>query len=875
MTQRPPTPFPPGQSSEDDVGFDLDAPDRETESTGMVATPARAFSGVSEPSSSYPAGGLSWRWRSTLSAFALGTLPVLAIGASLYGMGRSILPQWLNGADREAPATQAALVRTLAQQRRWLEGLSLGTGAMAIAAGSTAAALTWRHLATVATVAATTRGTAKRLQLESMSSTSDDMLQFQADASYIATQLPELVWQREVRAEQVAAISALEASLRQANAVDEIFDATVGIVRKLLEADRVAVFRFDASGEGTFVAESVASIYPKTLQATIHDPCFSQSFAERYEQGRILAIHDIHNAGLTDCHIGLLERFAVKANLIGPLMQGDRLFGLLIAHQCDAPRQWLSSEIELMAQITARVGLALSFAERLQTVECSSSRFLTLDQLTEPLSGLRDELEVFQRAAAILRQALDVDDVTAIAIDEAGTGCVVGRAGDIDLDAATLTEQQFAAATLDAWRSGNVDTEAGELLESLSARASAYLTVPILQQGKLLGVFFSRQHSVDRVWSSTDLDVARLLAARTGNALDTARCFQTNERDRLAALERADRASERAETLQQQCSIVFGASNMPSYAQLQERSQHIEELQRQVLELVRASREVIASERQVAPALDQTVSMASEQLQTLVTSTQTIATTMQSAERQRYRVNQALDTSRDAIELVSATFDMAGDMSAASSQQIDVLDGYATTIATAIQQMLHFVEQMELYALEAQAQTLPEGDLQTERLTLAQQVSSTTRRLVSSAAELETLLANLQAEARKASTVVANSTQQLASGTNLMTELRQDFERVSDANQRLQTLMADAIAVALSQVQAANVASQTVMTLATSTDLDRAEPVLDVTDKLTKLTTLSRELQVGLEELKIRPLGDAGMLSSNDSDEFNSETPTR
>lgn len=860
MTQLPTTPSPRSTSPGDSFGLERDAlnVDLALAEPQAEAKRARKPPGARPPQRSR-GQGFSWRLRSTLAAFALGTLPVLVVGTSLYVMGRGILPRWSTRADREAPAAKPVLVQTLAQQRRWLEGLSLGTGALAIAAGSAAAVLTWKHLAPVASVAATTRGTANRLRLEGdRGIEGDDMLQLRHDASYIAAQLPELMWQREARAEQYGAIATLEERLRLVSDADAVFAVTVETVRKLLEADRVSVFCFDDDGEGTFVAESVAAGYPKALRAIIHDPCFNEGYSERYRQGRVLAIDDIYNAGLTDCHIGLLERFAVKANLVGPLMQRDRLFGLLIVHQCDGPRQWSSSDIDLMKQVSGRVGLALSFAERVRAVAQTSAFTAQLDDLAAQLHGMRDESAIFQQATTVLQQALDIDKVVAISIDDRDIGHVAGVSmhADVTVDAAAMpADIQFVAAELESFRAGHINTESCEFTEVLDERTrdAACLSAPVLYQGRLLGILSARQHLTERVWTPAEIELARHISAQTGRAIDMARVLQESDRERRDANERAERESARADTLHQQCVVVFGNDTLPNTADLEARSRQIETLQQQVLELVRASRDTIDLDNRSGPVLGQTVSMASEQLQNLVTSAHAVATTMQSAERHRYRVNQALDTSRDAIELVSSTFDIARDMSAASSQQIDILDSYATTIATVTHQILHFVEQMELSALNAQTQSLPEADLQTDHLTLAHQIGSTTRRLVSAAAELEPLLDNLQVEARKASTAVANSTQQIVSGTHLMTELKQDFERVSEANQRLHTLMTDAISVALGQVQAANVVSQTVTTLATSTDIDRAEPVLDATDKLTKLTTLSRELQVGLEQLKVRP----------------------
>ncbi len=70
-----------------------------------------------------------------------------------------------------------------------------------------------------------------------------------------------------------------------------------------------------------------------------------------------------------------VEQFGVKAKLIVPILhslsvQNPRstppptaIWGLLIAHQCDRPREWTSFELELMQQLAAQISIALAQGE--------------------------------------------------------------------------------------------------------------------------------------------------------------------------------------------------------------------------------------------------------------------------------------------------------------------------------------------------------------------------------------------------------------------------------------------------------------------------------------------------------------------------------
>ncbi|MBD2206702.1 GAF domain-containing protein [Calothrix sp. FACHB-1219] len=160
--------------------------------------------------------------------------------------------------------------------------------------------------------------------------------------------------------------------LRQPIDLETIFQATATEVRQLLAADRVGMFRFYPDShwdDGEFVSEDVDPAFPSAMAQRIHDHCFGDRFAVQYQQGRIQAVADIDNYGLSDCHVQVLAQFQIKANLVVPLLQGDNLWGLLCIHQCRAPREWQATEIEFATEIASHLAVALQHAELLVDVQ--------------------------------------------------------------------------------------------------------------------------------------------------------------------------------------------------------------------------------------------------------------------------------------------------------------------------------------------------------------------------------------------------------------------------------------------------------------------------------------------------------------------------
>ncbi len=154
--------------------------------------------------------------------------------------------------------------------------------------------------------------------------------------------------------------------IRQSLQIDEIIQTSVTEVQKLLHADRVLILRLQADNNLTTVKEAVLPGLPTVFGKNINDTCFQEAYIDKYRQGQITAINDIEQSNIQTCHIEFLQQFAVKANLVVPIFLQNKLWGLLIAHQCNGPRQWTSWETELLQQLSDQVGIALAQAELLE-----------------------------------------------------------------------------------------------------------------------------------------------------------------------------------------------------------------------------------------------------------------------------------------------------------------------------------------------------------------------------------------------------------------------------------------------------------------------------------------------------------------------------
>ncbi|EGK85903.1 GAF domain-containing protein [Microcoleus vaginatus PCC 9802] len=167
----------------------------------------------------------------------------------------------------------------------------------------------------------------------------------------------EIALQQQVKRERL--VNSIQERIRSSLNLEEVLAMAVEEVRQFLSTDRTVIYRFNPDWSGFIAVESIAVGTMPILGIDINDPCFRERYVSVYEQGHVRAIDNIYTAGISECHLNLLRELEIKANLVVPLLQGEKLWGLLIAHHCRSQRHWNSSEIESLQQISVQLTIAI------------------------------------------------------------------------------------------------------------------------------------------------------------------------------------------------------------------------------------------------------------------------------------------------------------------------------------------------------------------------------------------------------------------------------------------------------------------------------------------------------------------------------------
>jgi two-component system, OmpR family, sensor histidine kinase VicK len=240
-----------------------------------------------------------------------------------------------------------------------------------------------------------------------------------------AISIAEELRRQHQRAELFAEVTL---KIRQSLQLKEILQTTVSEVQRILKADRVLIYQILPDRSGKAISEAVLPQVQSILDSEFPEEVFPTDYQTLYAQGRVQAIADVHDptSGVAECLIEFVTQFGIKAKLIVPIIvnvkvssqentqsntqgntqdktQDNQLWGLLIAHHCQAPHPWSDFELELMQQLADQIGIAISQGELLEHLEDIVA--VRTGELRQVNLDLQQEILDRQQAETALRRS--------------------------------------------------------------------------------------------------------------------------------------------------------------------------------------------------------------------------------------------------------------------------------------------------------------------------------------------------------------------------------------------------------------------------------------------------------------------------------------
>lgn len=330
--------------------------------------------------------------------------------------------------------------------------------------------------------------------------------------------------------------------------LETIFRTTSKEMCRLLQIERVAVYRFSEDWGGEFVsdfefAEPGWDEAQKFAENTVwNDSYLQQHQGGRYRNNEALTVADIYEAGLSPCHVEVLEQFYIRAYATVPIFIGKQLWGILAAYQHSQPHQWKEIEVKFLSQVATQLGFAVKQAELLAHAKQQATELYKANGQQEILFNLVTEIReslnintLFKTTVREVRKALRADRVAIFQFDLQSNynsgefvaenvlpayNCAIAfKVNDhcFGTKYAAVYQQGRMQVLSDIYQAGLEDCHL-QVLEQFQIKAQ--IIVPLLKGKILWGLLCVHQCHSTRKWEKTEIQFVSQLATQFSVALE-------------------------------------------------------------------------------------------------------------------------------------------------------------------------------------------------------------------------------------------------------------------------------------------------------------------------------------------------------------------
>ncbi|MBE9060972.1 GAF domain-containing protein [cf. Phormidesmis sp. LEGE 11477] len=713
-------------------------------------------------------------------------------------------------------------------------------------------------------------------------------------ADYIA-QLQAQSAEMTKTAQMGRSVAELVPQILQANDTEQIFKTAHKGLRRLLKCDRIAIYRFNADwshdllypsgssdAENSGFGQTLSAIWPKTdLQESQGGP---------YRNQEDLVVNNIYAANHSPLEIDLLEANEIHAYMTSPVFKEGQLWGLISVYQEGEPRSWAESEINGLKQVGLQLGIAMQQVDYLEQLNQTTQREQLLSKISERLRQVTDLPKVLKATARDIREMLGADRVGLYQFDPE-TNYLVGEfvvediaAGVRSAMATKIQDHCFAEDQAENYQKGRYwvvnDVQTldlpdclMELLAELQVRAS--LVVPLLKGDVLWGLFAIHQCQGPREWKEIDVQFAHRIGAQLNVALQQADYLSQVQAQTAKLTETAEREKASKEQLQQQVIQLLQAVGPALQGDLTVRAQvtetqvgtvasaynsTLQSLQKIVLQVQAAANKVSETSKQSETSADavkqqaqqqaKSLSQALDRVQQMMDSTEAVAQDAQQVEAATQQTNQivhqgdaAMNRTVDGIMAIRSTV-------AETSQRIKRLSESSQKVSKIVNLISNFTTQTQLLALNASIEATRAGEYGRGFVVVADEVRSLARQSAAAATEIEQFVQEIQVGTAEVSTAMETGIQQVAQGTDMVTDARQNLTAIVEATSQISQLIAEITQTTHKQADEFKLVTKT-MSAATEIADQTSESSNDLAQSIQQVLETAAALQSSAGKFKV------------------------
>ncbi|MDJ0716303.1 MAG: methyl-accepting chemotaxis protein [Prochloraceae cyanobacterium] len=652
-----------------------------------------------------------------------------------------------------------------------------------------------------------------------------------------------------------------------------ILNLSLDGAREILQVERMVIYRLYSDGSGYIANESVAEDWQNGLNYEIKDPCIPQNLLEEYLQGRVAATADVKKANFHPDHLQLMEKLQIKANLVVPIIDRGKLYGLIIAHHCAKTHEWQEREINFTKQLAGQLGLILERVAFIQERQEETARSECLKEITLKISGALKAEDILETAVGESRQLLKADRVVIDSFDGVRKGTVIAESVGENWPralGAEITDPGFINQFVERYRRAEVEAindiykaNLSEFhlkqLEPFSVKAK--LVTPILMGGELRGFLIAHQCSGPRKWEQSNIDFLSQVATQVGLALERANLLEQQRDAREYLQERAlellrevDPVSKgdltiRARVTEDEIGTVAYSYNS-TIESLQKIVNQVQSASRQVATTTNNNQASVQALSTGAQKQRREIEAAREQIQAMANSIAAVAANAEQAETMVRQANETVEAGEEAMNRTVEGIMAICDTVAETADKVKQLGDSSQKISKVVNLISRFAAQTNLLALKTSIEAARAGEQGRGFAVIADEIRSLAAQSAEATAEIKKLIAAIQTETNDVVAAMEAGTSQVISGTKLVDETRSSLDKIALVSAQISQLVKEIATAALEQAQTSDTVNKRIAEVAAISNQTSAE-AQQVSHSFKELLKVADELQDSVDRFKL------------------------
>ena len=184
------------------------------------------------------------------------------------------------------------------------------------------------------------------------------------------------------------ALAQLADAIQRSPSLELVLQIAVQVAQKILEVDRVAIFRCHPDGSGEFSTDAIGSGITSLADMPERQLSLARHMIESIQaEHSVQMVDSIRTSSLSSHIVTVLEQIGISSYAANKIYAGQEVWGILVAFHGSADHSWADSDRTSLSLIATQIGIAISLTNLRQQSQ----------DLADDVQVLRIELDNLQK----------------------------------------------------------------------------------------------------------------------------------------------------------------------------------------------------------------------------------------------------------------------------------------------------------------------------------------------------------------------------------------------------------------------------------------------------------------------------------------------